>query len=526
MVYMLEGILGSATFRAGLTRYLNTFSYSSSTTDDLWQSLSDQASADGNPLDVKTIMDPWLNQMGFPLVSVVRKADGTATVTQNHFLHPPTQEMNVESPWNYKWTIPLTVVTASSSPEDWDATPTTYLNINDTEVVLTGLPTSTSDWVILNPKQKLYYRVNYDDENMAAIANQLTTNHTVIHEMSRCQFIDDSFTLARSTYILETAAMEATRYLGNERSFNPWYATLKYISLSGRMLRGLDWYSELTTYMESLVTPVYNAVGWIYRANEIPDYQMLRRDMISWACSFGVYDCVLNARADYNLYRGEPDLNNVNPNNRPTVLCRGVAEGTVSDWMIMFNQYRNRILTNFREERYQYLYAMACTTDTDVLDSLLSYIVRGVIAPRDQYRATLYLAMNPAGAEKIFAYFDNSWTTVPSSIGRFTILEYITSTFADQAGLNKLNAFIAKNPPQSDAHRSLFNQMTLTVQQNINWLTINGNSLRDWLVNANGGSMRSRSSSRAIPLPISAIDYWHSIDADRFMEHETEQLKY
>ena len=89
----------------------------------------------------------------------------------------------------------------------------------------------------------------------------------------------------------------------------------------------------------------------------------------------------------------------------------------------------------------------------------------------------------------------------------------------------QLNALIAKNPPQSDAQWSSFNQMTLTVQQNINWLTVNGNSLRDWLVNVNGGSTMS-SSPRAMPLPISAIDYWHSMDADRHVEHEIGQLKY
>jgi len=60
---------------------------------------SQQASADGFPLDVKTIMDPWLNQMGFPLVSVIRSAGGTATVSQTLFQNPPNQEMNVESPW-------------------------------------------------------------------------------------------------------------------------------------------------------------------------------------------------------------------------------------------------------------------------------------------------------------------------------------------------------------------------------------------------------------------------------------------
>jgi hypothetical protein len=34
--------------------------------------------------------------------------------------------------FSYKWTVPLTVVTASSSPSDWDGRPTDWLNIDDT----------------------------------------------------------------------------------------------------------------------------------------------------------------------------------------------------------------------------------------------------------------------------------------------------------------------------------------------------------------------------------------------------------
>jgi hypothetical protein len=60
-----------------------------------------QAAADGHPLDVKTIMDPWLNQIGFPFITVTRKEDGTATVKQEQFFYPPNQAISVESPWKY-----------------------------------------------------------------------------------------------------------------------------------------------------------------------------------------------------------------------------------------------------------------------------------------------------------------------------------------------------------------------------------------------------------------------------------------
>jgi len=54
---------------------------------------------DGTALDMKARLDPWLNQMGFPLVTIVRSADGTALVSREHFLNPPSQNMETTSPY-------------------------------------------------------------------------------------------------------------------------------------------------------------------------------------------------------------------------------------------------------------------------------------------------------------------------------------------------------------------------------------------------------------------------------------------
>jgi hypothetical protein len=179
----------------------------------------------------------------------------------------------------------------------------------------------------------------------------------------------------------------------------------------------------------------------------------------------------------------------------------------------VFSQYQQRKTSHIREERWAYLFALACTNNTQLLDTLLSYIARGqLISTRDQYRATLYLSMNSDGAEKVFSYFDNSWSTVPSGMNKFEILRYITSSYADQAGLSKLNSLISKHPPQSEEQQAAFTQMVLTVEQNINWSTFNGNALRDWLIAINGP--RSDKAPRMeAPLPISTLNFWYSVGA-------------
>ena len=54
---------------------------------------------DGSTLDIGARMDPWLNQMGFPLVTVTTGEGGTATLTRSQFLNPTNQVMDTPSPW-------------------------------------------------------------------------------------------------------------------------------------------------------------------------------------------------------------------------------------------------------------------------------------------------------------------------------------------------------------------------------------------------------------------------------------------
>lgn len=60
--------------------------YSNSEQDDLWDFMTQAAHQDftlGKCVTVKAIMDTWTLQMGYPVITVIRSANGTsATVTQ------------------------------------------------------------------------------------------------------------------------------------------------------------------------------------------------------------------------------------------------------------------------------------------------------------------------------------------------------------------------------------------------------------------------------------------------------------
>ena len=67
---MLEQYLGPETFRKGISHYLTTHAYGNTDTGDLWDAIE---GISGEP--VRLIMDSWIFQGGYPLVSVDRGDD-------------------------------------------------------------------------------------------------------------------------------------------------------------------------------------------------------------------------------------------------------------------------------------------------------------------------------------------------------------------------------------------------------------------------------------------------------------------
>ncbi|MCH8940542.1 MAG: M1 family peptidase, partial [Chloroflexi bacterium] len=84
IIRMLEDYLSPETFRAGLQKYLSAHQYSNARTSDLWESME---AASGKP--VKSLMDTWTSQMGYPVLNVESKHNDnglTLEVSQSRFL--------------------------------------------------------------------------------------------------------------------------------------------------------------------------------------------------------------------------------------------------------------------------------------------------------------------------------------------------------------------------------------------------------------------------------------------------------
>ena len=88
-----------------MQNYLNANAYDTANHTDLWTALGNQAKAEGKDLDVPAIMDTWVLQMGYPVVTVtINRQNRQAQVTQKHFLMDDSKEPDPKysSPFRYQ----------------------------------------------------------------------------------------------------------------------------------------------------------------------------------------------------------------------------------------------------------------------------------------------------------------------------------------------------------------------------------------------------------------------------------------
>ena len=96
---MLEQHLDETPFRDGIRHYLQKHQYGNTETNDLWDAIEEVT---GEP--ARRVMDSWIYQRGFPLLSVAGDAAGKLTLEQRRFSFTPLSNGD-----DSVWSIPVTL---------------------------------------------------------------------------------------------------------------------------------------------------------------------------------------------------------------------------------------------------------------------------------------------------------------------------------------------------------------------------------------------------------------------------------
>ncbi|XP_074862608.1 aminopeptidase N isoform X2 [Carettochelys insculpta] len=482
---MLSNFLTEERFKRGLQSYLHTFSYGNTVYDDLWIHLQKVVEEDKVqlPSSIKGIMDRWTLQMGFPVVTVNTQ---TGTVSQRHFLLDPESTVQRPSEFNYTWIVPVTWRTNQSQ------TPGTYWLSEPSDNVAGFKVSDASNWLLLNLDVTGYFRVNYDQSNWDKLMAQLSINHSAIPVINRAQLIDDTFNLARATYIGIEGALNTTRYLAVEHEYLPWSAAMDNLGYFRLMFDRSEVYGPMQKYIQQQVLPLFQyftefTSNWTkIQGNLMEQYGEI--SALSTACSYGLQECSQLATAFFNAWKQNSSNNPIPPNLRSSIYCSAVRSGGEADWDFVWRMFKEATVV---AEADKLRSALACSTEPWILRRYLQYTLDPTKIRKQDATSTINsIASNVVGQSLAWDFIRANWRVLFTQYGGgsfsfSSLIQAVTQRFASDFELQQLEQFKADNADVGfgSGTRALEQALEKT-KANIKWVAENQQPVLTWFEQA------------------------------------------
>lgn len=483
---MLSSFLTEDLFKKGLASYLHAFAYQNTVYQDLWNHLQEavsQQSAVKLPASVSTIMDRWILQMGFPVITVNTK---TGEITQEHFLLDPQANVTRPSEFNYQWIVPISSIRNGIQQDDYW--------LNGTQQAQNQLFQATAnDWILLNVNVTGYYQVNYDDDNWKKIQAQLESDPSVIPVINRAQVIHDAFDLANAQRIPVTLALDNTRFLIGETEYMPWEVALSSLSYFKLMFDRSDVYGPMKKYLRKQVEPLFfyfkNLTNeWKDRPPTLTE-QYNEVNAISTACSNGLQECKELVKQLFQEWMTHPETNTIHPNLRSTVYCNAIAEGSEDEWDFAWDQFLKATLVNEADKLRS---ALACSNQVWILNRYLSYTLNSTLIRRQDATSTIIsIASNVVGQSLAWDFMRSNWKKLFEDFGGGSfsfsnLIQGVTRRFSSEDELQQLEQFKEDNKDIGfgSGTRALEQALEKT-RANINWVKSNREDVLQWFTTNN-----------------------------------------
>ena len=329
---MLEQYLGNDSFRDGIRLYLRRHAYANAETTDLWDALEESTHQ-----PARALMDSWIFQPGYPLLSVEKDGHGLV-LSQRLFRY--LQDGDVP---DRKFHVPIFLRIGTKQ-----GTVNQTVLLTDQELHI-QLPEDL-DWVVANAGGHGFYRVRYNSELMAAVKRELQSN---LLPVERFNLVNDTWATTLAGLASLTDYLDLIDLLRDETDLNVW--TTVIIS-SHHLHRILDDVQErlFQERIRTVFNPALQRLTWSPREGETELERQLRGELINVLGTVGEDKaCQQRARELYAQYEKDPA--SVERNLIPALVSIVAHTGTVADYEKFYAKFKT---AQTPQEETRYLFAL------------------------------------------------------------------------------------------------------------------------------------------------------------------------
>jgi puromycin-sensitive aminopeptidase len=381
---MLEQHIGPAVFRDGVRDYLRTHAYGNADTKDLWVSLGNAAKQ-----PVPELMDGWIFQPGYPLVTARMDGDAELVLSQQRFAY-----LSQNEPSEQRWQIPVQIrITAGKKSEHRRI----LLTERETRV---GLPRGAQQ-LLINEGGQGFYRVRYDD---VLLKRLLDVGVDRLAPTERFNLISDAWATAVSGLMPLPEYLHLTGHFTQERDKNVWAVLLDSLSFLNRIITA-DERPSLEAFVRNLISPAVTELGWTPQAGDTDLVRQLRGELIGALGKLG-NDPVTQHQAVERYQQYRKDRASVDPNVVPALVAILAHTGNEGRYDEFDERYRTA--TTPQEER-RYLFALAAFQPPVLLQRTLARTVSGKIRTQDAPFIVSAVLGSVYGRELAWAFVKTNW---------------------------------------------------------------------------------------------------------------------
>ncbi len=418
---MMEQYLSPEVFRQGIQRYLQKHRYANTDTSDLWDALE---AASGQP--VRSVMDSWVFQGGFPLIRAEMGADGrTFSLSQKQFRY--------RGEGHGRWKVPVVVGIRTANGET-ESRPT----LIESRPVSVELP-DDAVCVVVNQGGWGFFRVAYD----AALWDRLMRYLSRLSPLERLAIVDDVWASVVAGEVSLTQAVALWRQLGDERDPDVWGSVGTSLAVLKRMGNAQD-EKALARLVHEIARPVFEQIGWTAGANEDVRISRTRAVLVRILGTVG-QDAEVQIRAHQLLIahiNGESELSA----DLLSDVVRVVAEsGGETEWNLIHQQYQD---PKIPQDESRYLYALSRFKHPDLIKRTMDFYLSPKVKTQDRPYAIGSSLMNRDAAPSAWVLVENNWDDLLKKCSPFMMEQIVRplAYFSDRDLASRAIAWVNEHP--------------------------------------------------------------------------------
>ena len=423
---MFEAYLGADTFREAIRKYIRKRAFSNATATDLWNELS---AASGK--NVEEIASKWIEQPGFPLISVAASCDAhgkrAVSLSQSRFL------MRGKDTASLHWDVPMQI---RSGP---NGTPQTLLLTHNGQTAAAG---NCTEPLSVNAGAIGFYRAKYDAATLATI----TERFSLLRDADRIALLDDEWALARAgaeelgSYLALASSMSSDL---DTRAWEQIAAALGTIEYDERGTAGHD---AFTAYARSIIKPAASKLGWNIMPSDTPDVMELRRTLLENLGEWGDQDTIDEAQKRFSAFVS--DHTAIRPDDQSfifSIVASNANARTFEQLHILGKEAKDD------SEQQRYYSALMGVRDSQLAEQAAQVALSPEIPPQAANRRVFLVwdlaRQHPALAWATFTHNAQTLLAPWAEHAPLILAQYVPSFFWDSVPLDQLEGWVRSQIP-------------------------------------------------------------------------------